>query len=297
MKGNLSHKKPITKVLILFSIVLLSLVLFSIFAIPFTLFSPIIENKALSLRIILLLQSFCIFIVPAIIAQHLFWKEKTTFLFTRAELDIRLFILAPLLIFACSPIISTIMNWNQSLHLPEFMQSIEHWMKASEEEANSTLMQLFENNNNFDIIGNFITLGLAAAICEELFFRGILQRIFKEWTSNNHAAVWITAIIFSAIHLQFFGFFPRLLLGTLLGYLFVWSKNIWVPIFAHFCNNSLVVITEAINEKSTLNESEVYTWPWLLGSLLLTGFIIYGFLELSKQLQLKVFSSEHKTIT
>jgi hypothetical protein len=75
-----------------------------------------------------------------------------------------------------------------------------------------------------------------------LLFRGILIRLFREWLKNAHLAVVISAILFSAMHLQFYGFLPRMVLGILLGYLFVWTRNLWVPILAHLLNNTLSVV-------------------------------------------------------
>jgi hypothetical protein len=62
-------------------------------------------------------------------------------------------------------------------------------------------------------------------------------------TKNIHLSIWITAIVFSAIHMQFYGFLPRLMLGAIFGYLLIWSGTIWAPILAHFTNNALAVVT------------------------------------------------------
>ncbi len=94
---------------------------------------------------------------------------------------------------------------------------------------------------------NLLMIAILPAIGEEFFFRGILQRLFSEWFKNIHVAIFITAFIFSAIHFQFFGFFPRFLLGLYLGYLFYWSGNLWIPIVVHFINNALVVILAYIS--------------------------------------------------
>lgn len=83
-----------------------------------------------------------------------------------------------------------------------------------------------------------------AALAEEIFFRGALQQLLKGWFKNGHFAVWIAAFVFSAIHLQFYGFIPRLLMGAVLGYLFLFTGNIWVPVFYHFVNNASVVISK-----------------------------------------------------
>ncbi len=54
--------------------------------------------------------------------------------------------------------------------------------------------------------------------------------------------IWVSAILFSALHMQFYGFFPRMLLGAFFGYLLLWSGSLWLPIIAHFVNNCVAVI-------------------------------------------------------
>ncbi len=88
-----------------------------------------------------------------------------------------------------------------------------------------------------------MVIAVVAGLAEELIFRGCLQQIMQQIVKNKHIAVWVTAFIFSAIHFQFYGFLPRMLLGALLGYLFLWSGNIWVPIIVHTANNVIGVIT------------------------------------------------------
>ncbi len=81
-----------------------------------------------------------------------------------------------------------------------------------------------------------------AALSEELFFRGLIQRSMQNVCKNVHVAVWVTAILFSAFHMQFYGFLPRMLMGAYLGYLFLWSGSLWVSIMAHFVNNGMAVL-------------------------------------------------------
>ena len=92
------------------------------------------------------------------------------------------------------------------------------------------------------LLFNLFMIALLPAIGEELLFRGVIQRIFTGWTRSNHWGIWISAILFSALHMQFYGFIPRMLLGVLFGYLLVWSGSMWLPITAHFFNYGIVVI-------------------------------------------------------
>ena len=86
-----------------------------------------------------------------------------------------------------------------------------------------------------------VAVAIVPAIGEELLFRGLIQKYFRQIFGNPHAAIWVTAILFSAFHLQFYGFLPRMLLGAFFGYLFYFSRNLGYAIIAHFINNGFTV--------------------------------------------------------
>jgi hypothetical protein len=93
-----------------------------------------------------------------------------------------------------------------------------------------------------------------AALSEELFFRGVLQNVLIDCFKNKHVGVWVGAIIFSAFHLQFYGFLPRILMGAYLGYLLVWTGSLWPGIIAHFLNNGLAVYVAWLANKGVIDD-------------------------------------------
>lgn len=133
-------------------------------------------------------------------------------------------------------------DWNANLSLPEFMKGFENWARQKEDLAAeaTSLLTTFDSLNQF--IFAFVVMAILAGVGEELVFRGMLQPELQRATGNIHAAIWISAILFSAIHVQFFGFIPRMLLGVLFGYLYYWSGNILIPMLAHFVNNGFSLI-------------------------------------------------------
>ena len=140
------------------------------------------------------------------------------------------------------PMMNLIIEWNESIILPEALSNIENWLKAQEASAQEMTRHMLQMSNIGDLTIMILIVGVLTGIGEEFVFRGIVQRLFLEKFRNRHIAVWTTAIIFSAIHFQFYGFVPRMLLGAFFGYLLVWSGNIWLPVTAHALNNSLSVI-------------------------------------------------------
>ena len=81
------------------------------------------------------------------------------------------------------------------------------------------------------------------AIFEELSFRGVLQPLLIRATGSAFWGIALTAIVFSAIHFQFSGFLPRVLLGALFGWLAHRTGSLIPGIAAHFANNALAAVT------------------------------------------------------
>ena len=193
-----------------------------------------------SLKWLQFVQTVATFLLPPIICAWM-WDEGHH-PFNRLKLnktvDAKLLGLAVLVMICAVPAINLLADLNNRIELPESLDSIEQKMRAMEEAA-AALTEQFLKADNFGIL--LINLGLMAllpAFAEELSFRGTLQQIL----GNKHLAIWLTAIVFSAIHMQFYGFIPRMLMGAMFGYIFVWTGSLWVPIVMHFTNNSLAVI-------------------------------------------------------
>jgi membrane protease YdiL (CAAX protease family) len=157
------------------------------------------------------------------------------------------------------PFINWVVLINGEIHLPGFLSGVESWMRESEDEASKLTDAFLATNNWGGLVVNLVMVAGLAAIGEELIFRGILVKLFREWTHNIHLAVIIPAFLFSALHLQFYGFFGRLILGLVLGYLFVWSGSLWVPILVHFLNNAMAVLLSFMIRRG-LSDTDVETF-------------------------------------
>ena len=194
------------------------------------------------MRMALMIQSVCLFILPSLAFASLCQADTKAYLRTNTDRSPLFLLFSILLIVVIQPFIDLVGHYNQQLILPESMASIENWMRDGEESAAKTVKLLFSDKTIAGFIFNLLVIAVVAGLAEELVFRGCLQQVMQKILKNHHIAVWITAFIFSAIHFQFYGFLPRVLLGALLGYLFLWSGNIWVPIIVHTVNNAIGVI-------------------------------------------------------
>lgn len=151
------------------------------------------------------------------------------------------------------PLMEYMIEWNQGIKLPPAYSQLESTMKNTEEMAGRLTKFLIHFDRPIDFISGLFVIAAMAGIGEELFFRGILQNIFEKYLSNKHVAIWASAAVFSFIHFQFYGFFPRLFLGAFFGYLYVWYRNIWIPIIAHFFNNGFALTMNYLYQLKKIN--------------------------------------------
>ncbi|MDR1882899.1 MAG: CPBP family intramembrane metalloprotease [Prevotella sp.] len=194
-------------------------------------------ESARSMRLAQVIQTVCMFLIPALVYAFLYQGSARHYLNTEAHINMFFLLCAILLIVFIQPVINCTGYYNQQIILPESLS----WIKEHEEAAGKSLKLLFTDRSIAALIFNLLVIAVVAGLAEEFFFRGCLQQIICKIVMNRHIAIWITAIIFSAIHLQFYGFVPRVLLGALLGYLFLWSGSIWVPVIIHTVHNAINV--------------------------------------------------------
>jgi len=238
-KGSFEQSGVFTKIFILLAITLF-----------FTLIlSPIIALLSFSnpsdisvLKISQLLLSIGVIVLPPIFLAYLISTNPFNFLYLyKRNTNWREIVFVVLFMIIIIPFINLLGDLNHRLVLPKVFSGLEMWMKTSEDQA-AELTQKFLNVRTIPgLFFNIILIALIPAIGEELYFRGAVQRVIQPW-KGIQVSIWITAIIFSTIHFQFYGFVPRMLMGAFFGYLLFWSKNLWFPVIAHFTNNAIAVI-------------------------------------------------------
>lgn len=162
------------------------------------------------LRCIQIFSSLGIFIVgPLSFSKFRKYKFATYFQFTK-QTELILILLSIAILFASLPLIEYLGNLNSKMSFPESLKALEYWMRQKEDEAMMLTKQLLIMKDYKDLVINLLMIAIIPAIGEELLFRGAVQTIFIKWFSNPHIAIWLAAIIFSAIHVQFYGFIPRM---------------------------------------------------------------------------------------
>lgn len=293
IKGMLSGLSPIGK-LLLFVGLLVSLLIFStllsmLVLVPFMgtniltdIARPDYTNPAMvdALKAMQIISMAGGLLLPALLYILLTEKSISGHLVVRRTGISLLLLAGVLLIIVGQPVIGYSYEWNSQLKLPSSLAGLENWMRSMEDDAAHITDAFLGTVTIGGFLMNLFMIALLPAFAEEILFRGVLARLLRDWTGSMHLAVVLSALIFAGVHMQFFGFLPRFLLGMGLGYLYFWSGNIWVPIAAHFTNNLLSVVVEFLYKRgmTSMNSEQFGSfegWGWVAGSILLTSTLLY----------------------
>ncbi|MDE5857703.1 MAG: CPBP family intramembrane metalloprotease [Muribaculaceae bacterium] len=210
-----------------------------------------IPNQAGALRIGAVIQDLLVFIIPAIATAMVSTRLPARLLMIDSKPTLIMILATVAAMIVSVPAMNMLVEWNNSIELPDSLSEVAAQMRAMEDAAEKSVEILMGGTSIGSLIISILIIGVMAGFSEELFFRGALQRILS-FSTNAHVAIWVTAFIFSAFHLQFFGFFPRLLLGAFFGYLLYWSGSLWLPIAAHVFNNSIVAIVQWMRQRQLI---------------------------------------------
>jgi len=238
IKGSLQNSGFFNKVMHLFAVLLIAIFVITLLT---TLLTDSDLNNIISVKRMQLIQSLVLFVGGPFLLAFLWSDKPVIYLQLKTKSKPSLYVLVAITMIAAIPFINLLTELNRQISLPEALAPIENWMRATELQLEEVTLRMLNVYAVSDLIFNLLLIAVLAGLGEELFFRGILQKIFSEWR-NAVLAIWLAAFIFSAIHLQFYGFFPRMLLGAFFGYLLFWSGNLWLPILAHTINNGIAVL-------------------------------------------------------
>ncbi len=236
---------------------------------------PDVDSATINaLKFIQFIQVFFSFVIPA----HLFAKQQSgnevvDYLKLKPT-PWKHFLIGIVFVFAISPLVSFTSFLNEQITFPSFFSNVESFFRNQQTQAEKFSVLFLRDNTGKDLIINLFVVGFLAAISEELFFRGVLQKILINRIKNIHFAILACAILFSALHQEFYALIPRILLGMLLGYAYVFSNSLWVPISIHFVNNATAVILDSLYKQGfssfNPNSNEYFGFTGLIISLIAT---------------------------
>lgn len=224
-------------------------------------------------RLIQIITSFFIFPLPALIVAGLNGGSATHNLGFNEAISRSQILLVVFILIAGTMISGALAEVNQLIPIPK---SAATYFRSLEDNYNKEVLAMSNLKSTFDLVMSLLVLALLPAIFEEMLFRGCLQKIIVSITRSAFGGIFITSIIFSAVHFSYYGFLPRLFLGLMLGYIFYYSKSIWLSILAHFLNNAYAVIGMYMLSRSGQLSTDALeeTFPWYYGLIGAAIFIL-----------------------
>lgn len=227
-------------------------------------------------------QTIGFFVLPPLIIGWLFQGNFMSYLQLDRKISMDQVWIAVAAVVLVNPFISFIGEINSGMSLPGFLSDLEEWMRQMEDQAADLMDRFMAVDTLGGLLFNFLMIAVIPGLGEEFLFRGVIQNIMTRMTRNAHWGIWISAFLFSALHLQFYGFVPRMMLGALFGYMLVYSRSLWLPVICHFVNNALGVLflylekqgNQSIEKISALGEETTYMLPLAVFSLILTFYLM-----------------------
>ena len=265
------------RIFILAALLILGLIIGSVIGVIYPLVTGQDVMSLNSLRFMQISSQIFTFVLPPILYAMLI-KENPKESLGIKNVSYHWFIIGFIMMYAILPLNNVFAEWNAGLKLPESMSRIEELIKEMYESSAVVLEKLVNVNTFGGFVINLIMIAGLAALGEELLFRSIIQTSLIKICKNAHVGIIVASAIFSFIHFDFYAFIPRLVLGMLLGYMFYYSRSIWVSMFMHFVNNATAVVIYYLNNIGVTNvDVETFGQTQLLPLLISIALMIVLF--------------------
>jgi membrane protease YdiL (CAAX protease family) len=214
------------------------------------------------------ISSFTIFLLPAVVFAFVVYSHNPLYhLGLGRSASLTMYLLSVICMLASFPLVSLLGDINHSIPLPQ-------WMVQLEKDTAKQMTAFLKADNVGQIIINVVVMALLPALGEELLFRGGLQNVMIRLFRNPWTGIILTAILFSALHLQFLGFLPRLFLGVALGAIYYYSGSLWVAIVAHFVYNAVQVVGVSYAPEYIDKNPEIPLYFSLVSAFLVIGTLL-----------------------
>lgn len=224
--------------------------------------NPVYAN---AVRVVQTLLSICMFLVPPLVVAKMIQAKPMDYLRWGGKFSAQT-ILSTIMIM-----ITTLVIANQLSVVMEAIplsKNLELYFKEMEDKYMQQIEVMSQMKGIPDLLISLVVMAALPAIVEEVFFRGGFQNMMQRSTSSIWVSVIITSLFFSAIHFSYYGFLSRLALSIVLGLLYAYSQNLWVPILAHFVNNAIAVgqvyYLRSTGQSVVDNIDDKFPWPAVL---------------------------------
>jgi membrane protease YdiL (CAAX protease family) len=234
--------------------------------------NPVMISAVKALQVIL---SIAIFLVPSLVFAYLSDAKPLAYIGFKHPVPASFYLIGVVLLVASFPMVEWLSEINQNFHLPKSMHEVEKIIRDSEAQSSKMVKTFLNMKSPRDLVMTLFLLAIVPAIAEEAFFRGVLQRLFIFITKRPWVGIIFTSVIFSALHGQFLGFLPRLVLGIFLGVLYWYSGSLWPGIVVHFINNAAQVIMVYYNPQFAEKDANFSVLLVTASTIIVIGIISY----------------------
>jgi len=236
-------------------------------------FTPGDEKILNFIRGMLLLQFLGLFVIPSLLFAYFSHPRPLQYLGLQKPFRKGYWPVAIVLLVLALPLVEYTGTLNRNIN---FGNDLHTWAQGMEEEAAKTVRFMLGTHSVSDLVLNLIFIAGFAAVGEELFFRGVLQRLFIKGTKNAWMGIVLAAFFFSFFHFQFFGFIPRFLLGTVLGAIYWYSGSLYAAIAAHFVYDAFIIVLAYFNPQMVQNPDAPMLSPAYIGLAALASAAVVG---------------------
>jgi CAAX protease family protein len=246
------------------------------------------ENANLS-RVLQFVTTLFFMALPALIFARIINRKPFTYIgFNSAISGKQVFIIVGIILFGLG-VSGALSSLNEMIPISK---PAEQYFKELENEYNKEMLAIANMKTMQDYIISLIMIALLPAIFEEMLFRGALQPIMINLTKNAFVGILITSILFSAIHISYYGFLPRLALGIIIGYVFYLSKNLWLSSITHFLYNAFgVTQLYALSKQGLLNQEALNddSFPLYYGLIAAVAlYVLFIFFKRESQVEISM---------
>lgn len=207
------------------------------------------ETNAGNIFLALIIIQVVVFVLPSILYYYSIDRKLKTPMLVR-------FIRPSYLIFIVFVIIMFISG---NMLLKFLMYFISDGTTAGDSSLfNTNLLPSAENNQ----IYIFLTFALVPALCEELFFRGVILSEYRSLGGAN--AVIVSALSFAMVHFSYDNFLVYFFSGAVFGFCAIVTRSIFTPMILHMINNLLNLYVDDSFLKLMMRESGTFFVAFVL---------------------------------
>ena len=231
------------------------------------------------------------FFIPVYIFALICYRKPAKYLGFNTNINYRQVLVVIGILVLTFPLSGALAELNEIIPIPK------NWaakFKAMEDARAVQEAALININSFAKYLVSLFIIGLLPGLFEEMCFRAGLQNIFVRWFKGPWVAIILTSIVFSLIHISYYGFLVRFALGGILGFIFYYSGSLWLSVLFHFLYNGLQVtalyaMTLAGKKDSKDIEQHFPLWAGIISLVLIIylfkKFRDYSILQKQKEVE------------